>query len=117
MRLFCVSRNSNPGQTVKRRGNATICTDFENRYLQEQELLMNNNLYHWHNERMVDMEMQQVRHELAQANYFRQSGSAERSWLARALGGLLKLFNNRSEQAGRSADGQPGPSCKYNTTH
>ncbi|MGZ9166300.1 MAG: hypothetical protein ACXW4U_14100 [Anaerolineales bacterium] len=77
---------------------------------------MNNNLYQWHNERMVDLEMQEIRHELEQANLFRQTGGAGRSWLARAFGSLLDLFKNRSQQADRSADQQSQPSRKYKAT-
>jgi len=65
---------------------------------------MNNNLYHWHDERMVGLEMQEIRRELAQASLFRQTGVAGRNWLARALDGLLDLFKKRSRLTDRSTD-------------
>jgi hypothetical protein len=75
---------------------------------------MNNNLYHWHDERMVDLEMQAIRREVEQANLFRQAGGE--SWLARALGGLLDLFKNRNQHADRSTDRQSHTSRKHKAT-
>ena len=77
---------------------------------------MNNNLYQWHNERMVDLEMQEIRRELAQASLFRQTGAAGGSWLARAFGSLLDLFKNRSQQVDRSADRRSQHSRRYKAT-
>ena len=77
---------------------------------------MNNNLYQWHNERMVDLEMQEIRRELAQANLFQQTGASGGSWLARAFGSLLDLFKNRNQQTDRSADQQSQPSRRYKAT-
>jgi hypothetical protein len=81
-------------------------------YLQKENP-MNNNLYHWHNERMVDLEMQEIRRELAQANLFRASGGAEAGWIARLLGGLLNLFKSRSQRI----DQRSHASRRYKATH
>lgn len=54
---------------------------------------MNNNLYNWHDERMVDLEMREINRELSQANLLKEAGLSGSDWLARAtgaLGGLLK---------------------------
>ena len=54
---------------------------------------MNNNLYNWHDEHMVNWEMQEIDRELSQANLLKEAGLSGSDWLARAtgaLGGLLK---------------------------
>jgi hypothetical protein len=89
-------------------------TQFETRYLLEKENPMNNNLYQWHDERMVDLEMHEIRRELEHANLFRQAGGE--GWLARAVGSLLNVFKSRRQQTDRSADQRSHPSRRYKAT-
>jgi hypothetical protein len=51
-----------------------------------------NNLYNWHDEKMVDFEMNEINREIGQANLLTEAGTSGQSWLARmanALGGWL----------------------------
>ena len=54
-----------------------------------------NNLYHWHDERMVDLEMKEINREIANANLLREAGLSGTDWLTRAVNGLTKLFKTR----------------------
>lgn len=54
-----------------------------------------NNLYHWHDERMVDLERKEIDREIANANLLREAGLSGTDWLARALNGLLGLLKIR----------------------
>ena len=56
---------------------------------------MNNNLYQWHDEQMVNLEMQAVRREVAQANLFREAGLSRTSWLTRSISALLNVVRAR----------------------
>jgi hypothetical protein len=57
-----------------------------------------NNLYHWHDERMVDLEMKEINREIANANLLKESGLSGTDWLARALNGLLDLLGTRGRK-------------------
>jgi hypothetical protein len=57
-----------------------------------------NNLYHWHDERMVDLEMKEINREIANANLLREAGLSGTDWLARALNGLLDLLGTRGRE-------------------
>jgi len=71
-----------------------------------------NNLYHWHDERMVDLEMKEINREIANANLLREAGLSGTDWLARALNGLLDLLRTRGRkpQDHRSMERQSYPS-------
>ena len=56
---------------------------------------MNNNLYQWHDERMVNMEMQALQREVAQANLFKEAGFSKTSWLTRSISALLNVLRAR----------------------
>ncbi|HSB02509.1 MAG TPA: hypothetical protein VLE49_17785 [Anaerolineales bacterium] len=56
-----------------------------------------NNLYHWHDEVMVDLEMREINREIAQANLLREAGLAGTGWLERAVNGLVKLLRLRGK--------------------
>ena len=64
---------------------------------------MNNNLYQWHDERMVDQEMEHIRHELGQANMFREAGGSAGRGIVRVVGAFLHLLFRR-----RKEDPTPG---------
>ena len=64
---------------------------------------MNNNLYQWHDERMVDQEMEHIRHELGQANMFREVGGSTGRGIVGAVGAFLHLLLRR-----RRDDPTPG---------
>ena len=51
-----------------------------------------NNLYNWHDERMVQLEMQQVRHEMEQLRMLKEAGISGNDWLGRAMKALGILF-------------------------
>ena len=46
---------------------------------------MENNLYTWHNELMVAMEMRELRRELEHINLLRDAGLKNPGWIERAL--------------------------------
>ena len=56
-----------------------------------------NDLYHWHAERMVDLEMQEIRREIAQASLLREAGLSRRSLLSRAIDALRNLLLARKK--------------------
>jgi hypothetical protein len=60
----------------------------------KKEIKMNN-LYHWHDERMVDLERQEIHRELAQANLLREAGPSATGWLTRAARAFLNLLRTR----------------------
>jgi hypothetical protein len=48
-------------------------------------MIMNNNLYHWHDEQMVKHEMQEVRHAVEQERLLREAGLRRPSLLLRVV--------------------------------
>ena len=68
----------------------------------EKESAMNN-LYHWHNEKMVGLEMQELNREVERARLLREAGLVTPNWLARqakALGSwLIERGKKRQERA------------------
>ena len=58
-----------------------------------------NDLYHWHAERMVDLEMQEIRREIAQASLLREAGISRPSLLARGFQALRGWLKGRGEKA------------------
>jgi len=62
---------------------------------------MDNNLYSWHNEMMVAMEMDNLKREIDQIRLLRDAGLSNPGWIERAfiaLGNfLVKLGKNMSE--------------------
>lgn len=56
---------------------------------------MNNNLYNWHDERMVDLKMQEINRAVQQERLLRQAGLAGENWLAWAAGGLIRLLTRK----------------------
>lgn len=77
---------------------------------------MNNNLYQWHDERMVDLEMRQIRHELGQANYFLEPGPSVLRSLTGALTLFLGLFFRRKRESGDRAGQRTYSSGKHKVT-
>ena len=69
---------------------------------------MNNNLYQWHDERMVDQEMEHIRHELGQANMFREVGDSAGRGIVRAMGSLLHLLLWRRKEYPTSGSPEQG---------
>lgn len=53
---------------------------------------MNNNLYQWHDQRMVEFEMQEVKHAVEQAHLLKEAGLSSGNWLGRAVGALFNLL-------------------------
>ena len=74
---------------------------------------MNNNLYHWHDERMVDLEMRQVRHELGQGNLFKEPGVSAFDRLARTVGSLFSRLWRRNSTQNDPSQRRSYPSRKY----
>lgn len=74
---------------------------------------MNNNLYQWHDERMVDLEMRQIRDELGQANYLSEPGPSVLRSLTGALTSFLGLFFGRKSEAGDRAGQRTYSSGKH----
>jgi len=56
-----------------------------------------NNLYSWHDERMVDLEMKEIRREIGQACLLTEAGISNGSWLARAVAALRNLLITRDK--------------------
>jgi hypothetical protein len=56
-----------------------------------------NNLYQWHDEVMVDLEMREINREIANANLLREAGLAGTDWLTLAIKGLVKRFRTRGK--------------------
>lgn len=55
-----------------------------------------NNLYHWHDEVMVELERREIDREIANANLLREAGLAGTDWLTRAVKGLVGLLSTRN---------------------
>ena len=45
---------------------------------------MNNNLYHWHDERLVELKRNEINREIEHLRLLREAGLSEPGWLARA---------------------------------
>jgi len=56
---------------------------------------MNNNLYHWHDERMVEFEMQEVNRAVEQDRLLKEAGLLGENWLVRAVNALRNLLITR----------------------
>lgn len=59
---------------------------------------MNNNLYHWHDEQMVNHEMQEVNRAVEQARLLKEAGLSSGSWLVSAVGALRNLLSSRKKR-------------------
>lgn len=57
---------------------------------------MNNNLYNWHDERMVELKMKELNQELEQARLINEAGLSGSNRLAHAIEALRRLLNKRS---------------------
>ena len=53
---------------------------------------MNNNLYHWHDEQIVQHEMREVDRAVEQARLLREAGFASETWLARSIHAVRNLL-------------------------
>jgi hypothetical protein len=58
---------------------------------------MNNNLYNWHDERMVEHEMQEVDRVVEQARLLQEAGLASGNWLGNVTTALRNWFARRSK--------------------
>lgn len=56
-----------------------------------------NNLYSWHDQRMVDWEMEEIRRELGQACLLKEAGISNTNWLVRAVDVLRNLLITRDK--------------------
>ena len=56
-----------------------------------------NNLYSWHDERMVNWEIQEIRRKLGQACLPREAGISTTNWLVRAVDALRNLLITRGK--------------------
>ena len=74
---------------------------------------MNNNLYQWHDERMVDLEMRQIRHELGQANLFKEPGVPILERLSHTAGEFFQRLWHRKEARAHRSQPRSHPSHKY----
>jgi hypothetical protein len=59
---------------------------------------MNNNLYHWHDERMVEFEMQEVNRAVEQARLLKEAGLSGANLLARVFAAVHNLLAARSNR-------------------
>jgi hypothetical protein len=53
------------------------------------------NLYHWHDERMVELKMRDINREIEQARLLKEAGISDTGWLARAWNAGLSLLVRR----------------------
>ena len=74
---------------------------------------MNNNLYQWHDERMVDLEMRQIRHELGQANMFKEPGVQVLERLSHRVGEFFQRLWRRKEAQAHRSQRRSHPARKY----
>jgi hypothetical protein len=58
---------------------------------------MNNNLYKWHDEQMVQHEMREVDRAVEQARLLKEAGLSGGNWLARAVRGLFNLLRRQDK--------------------
>jgi hypothetical protein len=58
-------------------------------------MIMNNNLYHWHDEQMVKHEMQEVRHAVEQERLLREAGLTRPSPFVRVAKVLSQWLSAR----------------------
>ena len=56
-----------------------------------------NNLYHWHDERMVELKMQEINREIEKIRLLREAGLSNPSWTARAVEAFHNLFIPRDK--------------------
>lgn len=54
-----------------------------------------NNLYHWHDERMVDLKMKEINRELEQASLLKEAGISGANWLACVVDALRNVLITR----------------------
>lgn len=54
---------------------------------------MNNNLYHWHDNWMAELEMRQVREEMEHVRMLKEAGITGNGWLDRAWKALSSLVS------------------------
>ncbi len=67
---------------------------------------MNNNLYHWQDERLVELKLPEVDREVQQARLLKEVGLSGESWLAHAAQTLRNLLKarNKGTQGQRSVE-------------
>jgi len=61
---------------------------------------MNNNLYHWHVERLIELKLREIDREIEQLRLFKDAGLSEPGWLARAgkaIRNWLVMRTNRQQ--------------------
>ena len=58
---------------------------------------MNNNLYGWHDERMVGFEMQEINRAVEQDRLLKEAGLYGKSWLVRVMEALRNLMIRRNK--------------------
>jgi len=59
---------------------------------------MNNNLYHWQDERLVELKLREVDRELEQARLLKEAGLSGANLLSRAFAALHNLLLARSKR-------------------
>lgn len=57
-----------------------------------------NNLYHWHDERMVNLKIEEINREIEQTRLLREAGISNPSWMARAVVALRNLLIERRKK-------------------
>ncbi|HSL45837.1 MAG TPA: hypothetical protein VK897_20555 [Anaerolineales bacterium] len=63
---------------------------------------MNNNLYHWHDERLVELKQREINREIEHLRLLKEAGLSEPGWLARAgraIRNWLVMRTNRQQGA------------------
>ena len=59
---------------------------------------MNNNLYHWHDERLVEHKLREIDREIEHRNLLKSAGLSEPGWLARAGGAVRNWLAMRTKR-------------------
>jgi hypothetical protein len=57
-----------------------------------KDMMMNNNLYHWHDDFMAELEMREVRRQMEHVRMLKEAGIPGDGWLVRAVKALGNLF-------------------------
>ncbi|HEY3475725.1 MAG TPA: hypothetical protein VGK56_14035 [Anaerolineales bacterium] len=71
-----------------------------------------NNLYHWQDERLVELKMREVEQEVEQARLLKAAGLSSLNLLAQTATALRKLLNARTRRL-RTLEGRPVEQKSY----
>ncbi len=76
----------------------------------ERTKIMNNNLYNWHDNYMVELEMREMHRNLEYARMLKEAGIPGETWAVRAVKSLGRMLS--SVWAGRRERQLPNPAAR-----